>query len=218
MSKKNKVLVTGAGGFIGSHLVDTCAKQNHEVWGIDNLSRRGTQFNLNYLNVKHEGNFKFHKLDLVNLNKLEVFFQNNGPFDWIAHEAGQVAVTTSLISPVDDFKSNTVATINLLESVRKYSPDAKVVYASTNKVYGKLTNLEIRELKNKYSFLEGFKGVSEEQPLDFQSPTDAQREVQTNIFVIMLDLLVLKQRSFANLVFTEIVNLVSKTKVGLHGF
>ena len=73
MSKKNKVLVTGAGGFIGSHLVDTCAKQNHEVWGIDNLSRRGTQFNLNYLNVKHEGNFKFHKLDLVNLNKLEVF-------------------------------------------------------------------------------------------------------------------------------------------------
>ena len=87
---------------------------------------------------------------LLNLNKLEVFFQNNGPFDWIAHEAGQVAVTTSLISPVDDFKSNTVATINLLESVRKYSPDAKVVYASTNKVYGKLTNLEIRELKNKY--------------------------------------------------------------------
>lgn len=165
-----RVLVTGAAGFIGSHLVDTCAIQNHEVWGIDNLSRRGAQYNLNYLNEKHEGNFKFHKLDLANLNKLEVFFQNNGPFDWIAHEAGQVAVTTSLINPFDDFNSNTIASINLLESVRKYSSNAKIAFASTNKVYGKLADLEVRELQKRYAFEKDPQGVTESQSLDFQSP------------------------------------------------
>ena len=48
-----------------------------------------------------------------------------GPFDWIAHEAGQVAVTTSLTDPMHDFNSNALATFNLLEAVRKYSPEAK---------------------------------------------------------------------------------------------
>jgi CDP-paratose 2-epimerase len=160
MPKRNKVLITGAAGFIGSHLADRCANTNHEVWGIDNLSRRGTKFNLDYLCKKHHENFTSRQLNLI----------DHGPFDWIAHEAGQVAVTTSLKNPLLDFNSNAVATINLLEAVRKYSPESKIAFASTNKVYGKLAHLEVRELQKKYAFEEGFQGVTETCPLDFQSP------------------------------------------------
>ena len=53
-----------------------------------------------------------------------------------------------------DFNSNALATFNLLEAVGKYSPEAKIAFASTNKVYGKLLDLEVRELKNKYGFEE----------------------------------------------------------------
>ena len=170
MSRGAKILITGATGFIGSHLADRCAIANQEVWGIDNLSRRGTQFNLNYLCKQHNENFTFTQLDLMYKEVLEKFFIDHGPFDWIAHEAGQVAVTTSLTNPLHDFNSNAVATINLLEAVRKYSPKAKFAYASTNKVYGKLANLKVRELEKKYAFEAGFQGVTEKQPLDFQSP------------------------------------------------
>ena len=170
MPKRKKILITGATGFIGSHLVERCAIENLAVWGIDNLSRRGTEFNLDYLKMKYPENFKFQQLDLLRKEKLETFFHDNGPFDWIAHEAGQVAVTTSLIDPLHDFHSNTVVTLNLLEIVRKYSPEAKIAFASTNKVYGKLNDLEVREHAKKYAFVEGFSGVTEQQPLDFQSP------------------------------------------------
>ena len=170
MSEGKKVLITGSAGFIGSHLAERCAIENLEVWGIDNLSRRGTRFNLDYLKIKYPENFRFQQLDLIQKEKIENFFLVYGPFDWIAHEAGQVAVTTSLIDPLHDFTSNTVATFNLLETVREYSPEAKIAFASTNKVYGKLGNLEVRELQEKYAFEESFQGVKETQPLDFQSP------------------------------------------------
>ena len=165
-----RVLITGSAGFIGSHLAECCANENHEVWGIDNLSRKGTKFNLDHLKTNFAHNFYFQKLDLVDLKALETFFLQHGPFDWIAHEAGQVAVTTSLKNPFEDFDSNAKATLNLLESVRKYSPDAKVAFASTNKVYGTLKNLKVMEMENKYSFVPGFQGVNEDTSLDFHSP------------------------------------------------
>ena len=119
-------------------------------------------------------------LELIHVEQIEKFFLANGPFDWIAHEAGQVAVTKSLKEPLHDFNSNAIATFNLLETIRKYSPNAKIAFASTNKVYGKLLDLEVRELKKRYAFDEGFKGV-EKQPLDFQSPYGCSKEVQISM-------------------------------------
>ena len=72
--------------------------------------------------------------------------------------------------PFARFNSNALATINLLEAIRKYSPKAKIAFASTNKVYGKLADLEVIELEKKYAFEASFQCVPETQPLDFQSP------------------------------------------------
>jgi CDP-paratose 2-epimerase len=170
VTDKIKVLVTGCAGFIGSHLVETCIRKGHIVYGIDNLSRRGTTHNLDVLRNLTKKSLRFSQFDLLDNKSLENFFHLNGPFDWIAHEAGQVAVTTSLASPLADFQCNAQATLLLLEAVRKKSPKSKLLFASTNKVYGELKNLEIIEEENRYSFANLLPGVTERQPLDFHSP------------------------------------------------
>jgi len=170
MSKVKKVLITGSAGFIGSHLVKSCVNLGHKVYGADNLSRRGTSHNLEYLTKNCDSFFNHNLIDLTDLESLQELFKKHGPFDWIAHEAGQVAVTTSLKSPLNDFRSNALATLNLLECVRSQSPDAKLAFASTNKVYGELRGLEIEESDRKYRFADGILGVSESQALDFHSP------------------------------------------------
>ena len=108
MPKNNKVLITGCAGFIGSHLSEACLREGHQVYGLDNLSRKGTELNLHYLESLQSSSFHFQKLDLLKEDELYQFFIDKGPFEWIAHEAGQVAVTTSLEDPLSDFKSNAI--------------------------------------------------------------------------------------------------------------
>ena len=128
---------------------------------------------------------------------------------------GQVAVTSSLTDPMHDFNSNALATFNLLEAVRKYSPEAKIAFASTNKVYGKLLDLEVRELKNKYAFEKGFKGVTEKATLDFQSPYGCSKGSADQYVCDYARSFGLKTVVFfANHVFMVHANSVLKIKVG----
>ena len=170
MPKNKKVLITGCAGFIGSHLSEACLREGHQVYGLDNLSRKGTELNLHYLESLQSSSFHFQKLDLLKEDELYQFFIDKGPFEWIAHEAGQVAVTTSLEDPLSDFKSNAQGTLPLLEAIRNHSPKSRLIYASTNKVYGELRNLEVVEEENRYSFSGSSRGVGEDMPLDFHSP------------------------------------------------
>ncbi len=170
MPDSKKVLITGCAGFIGSHLTKSCLQDNCDVYGLDNLSRKGTSLNLNYLQSLQSSSFHFAKLDLSAKAELNEFFSKKGPFDWIAHEAGQVAVTTSLSDPIMDFESNAQATLFLLEAIRQHSPKSRLIFASTNKVYGELKNLEIHEEETRYSFTCSNSGVREDMPLDFHSP------------------------------------------------
>ena len=165
-----KVLVTGCAGFIGSHLTELCLSLGHVVSGIDNLSRKGTELNLNWISGLSEGSFRFTKIDLTENKRLNQWFQENGPFDWIAHEAGQVAVTTSLVDPHADFEANARATLNLLECIRLHCPQAKLIFASTNKVYGNLASLSIIETETRYTLPDHPDGIPERQPLEFNSP------------------------------------------------
>ena len=169
MPNSKKILITGSAGFIGSHLAETCIRLGYQVYGIDNLSRKGTSLNLDYLKGLNSS-FQFFNLDLLSTDALNHFLMKNGPFDWIAHEAGQVAVTTSLDNPLADFHANAHATLLLLEAIRLHSPQSKLIYASTNKVYGNLGDKVVTEDPKRYSFALDQNGISEDQPLDFHSP------------------------------------------------
>ena len=120
---------------------------------LDNLSRPGTERNLKWLINQYPTHTTFIKGDVRNATALSDHVKNQ---DAILHLAGQVAVTTSLKDPVTDFDVNAGGTLNLLEAVRKNNPEAPFVFASTNKVYGKLENNNV--------------ACKESQPIDFHSP------------------------------------------------
>ena len=145
-------------------------KLGDEVFGFDNLTRNGSLENLRYLQQISKGSFVFTKDDIRNVVGLEKCFSDFGPFDLIIHEAGQVAVTTSIASPREDFEINAMGTFNMLEATRKYSPEAFFEFASTNKVYGGIENLGVDDSSGRYMYSERPMGIDESQLLDFHSP------------------------------------------------
>jgi len=164
----SRVLITGCAGFIGSHLTSRFLEQGSAVVGVDNLSRNGTAENLKLFSGRR--NFEFFKTDIRDFPALADIFQKRGPFDLVIHEAAQVAVTTSVVNPREDFEINALGTFNVLEAARLHSPEALVEFASTNKVYGKMTDIEIIEQSDRYGYAPGFRGINESYPLDFYSP------------------------------------------------
>jgi len=161
-----KHLVIGGAGFIGSNLSDSLLSSGESVTILDNLSRLGSQKNLEWLQSKHQ-NLKFIKADIV--NDQETLNQAVKSADRIYHLAAQVAVTTSVTNPRHDFEVNALGTLNVLEALRLFNPGATLIFASTNKVYGNLDNLEIEESATRYKF-KNITGVDESQSLDFHSP------------------------------------------------
>ena len=164
-----KVLITGGAGFIGVNVAERYLAKKAEVIIVDNLSRPGTEYNLKFL-LGLKKKFKFYRTDIGDAKKLEDIFRRNHAIDIVYHLAAQVAVTTSVTDPRTDFVVNLAGTINLLEVVRKYCPAAIVIFASTNKVYGELENVKLREGKWRYHLLKPKRGIPENWPLDFHSP------------------------------------------------
>jgi CDP-paratose 2-epimerase len=162
------ILITGCAGFIGSHLTEYFLKRGFKVIGIDNLSRNGTENNLQML-IGYS-NFIFRKEDIRDFEKLKDIFITQGPFDLIIHEAAQVAVTTSVLEPRMDFEQNALGTFNMLEATRLYSPEAFFEFASTNKVYGKMADKAVEERTDRYVYADDNPGIDETCPLDFYSP------------------------------------------------
>jgi CDP-paratose 2-epimerase len=160
-----KYLVIGGCGFIGSNLSSSLIKGGHEVTVFDNLSRKGTPHNLEWL--KTQGKFKFVNGDVRNYEQLT---ENIDDIDGIFHLAAQVAVTTSIDNPANDFEINARGTFNVLEAIRRSKGNPFLLATSTNKVYGGLEGIKVAEEDNRYTFPEMRGGVSESQPLDFHSP------------------------------------------------
>ncbi len=90
--------------------------------------------------------------------------------DVIVHLAGQVAVTTSVINPRDDFEANALGTFNALEAARLSQRDPIFIYSSTNKVYGGMDDVELIEEATRWLYKDLTQGCAESQPLDFHSP------------------------------------------------
>ncbi len=91
-------------------------------------------------------------------------------FDAVIHLAAQVAVTTSVTDPQTDFAVNAIGTFNLLDAVRHHCPEAVFIFASTNKVYGKIVNATSELRGSRYAYTNREFGIGEKEPLDFLSP------------------------------------------------
>jgi CDP-paratose 2-epimerase len=86
------------------------------------------------------------------------------------HLAGQVAVTTSVTNPRDDFENNALGTFNVVEAARLSGRNPILIYASTNKVYGGMDDVEVVEDATRWHYKDLPFGAPESQPLDFHSP------------------------------------------------
>jgi CDP-paratose 2-epimerase len=162
-----KYLITGGCGFLGSNIAAEVLKKGEELFVLDNLFRDGSSQNLEWLKCK--GKFKHYPFDIRNANDIETAIKEIKP-DVVFHLAGQVAMTTSISNPRMDFEINALGTFNLLDSIRKYSPDTTILYSSTNKVYGDFSNLTFEETATRYICKDFPKGIPESYPLEFHSP------------------------------------------------
>jgi CDP-paratose 2-epimerase len=163
----NNCLITGGAGFIGINLAQHLIHNNKSIRIFDNLSRKGVEKNLDWLKTTYPGRFDFIRGDVRNFEEVRQSIQD---IDTVFHFASQVAVTTSVEHPRTDFEINALGTLNVLEAVRIQKNPPAVLFTSTNKVYGKLPNVECRENEKAYRFPSGMKGIDELQPLDFYSP------------------------------------------------
>ncbi len=150
---ERRVLITGGAGFLGVNAAAHLIKQGWHATLLDNLSRPGTERNLKWLLTRYPARATFVKEDVRNADALAAHVKDH---DAILHLAAQVAVTTSLVDPNTDFDVNARGTLNVLEAARKHNPEAPFVFASTNKVYGKLEHKD--------------GPCAETQPIDFHSP------------------------------------------------
>jgi CDP-paratose 2-epimerase len=162
-----RFLITGGCGFLGSNLSAEVLKKGHELFVFDNLSREGAYLNLKWL--QDQGSFKFYNSDTRSYNDVEKAVREVKP-DVLFHLAGQVAMTTSLEDPRRDFEINVLGGHNILEAVRKFSPNTIVTYSSTNKVYGDLEDIEYSETATRFVATQYPNGFGEDLRLNFQSP------------------------------------------------
>ena len=162
-----KIFITGGAGFIGCNSAEHFLKQGHPVVIYDNLSRKGGPANLIWLAEQFgdlvefiEGDIRDYETLLTAINGSEV----------VLHLASQVAVTSSVQNPREDFEINALGTFNVLEAVRHKVPEAAVIYASTNKVYGGMEAARVALLGDRYGYTDYPFGIPESYPLDFHSP------------------------------------------------
>ena len=130
-----KILVTGAAGFIGYHLVQSLLKDDHEIIGLDNFN---SYYDVNLkrarINQIHNKKFSMFEIDLVDNKSLESLFKKND-FDVVVNLAAQAGVRYSLTNPEKYIESNIIGFTNILEACR-HNKIPNLVYASSSSVYG----------------------------------------------------------------------------------
>jgi CDP-paratose 2-epimerase len=164
------VLITGGAGFIGANVAQSYLARGERVLIYDNLSRPGVERNLVWLRQTYGGLVRVEIGDVQDFPKLRQAVRGARK---VFHFAAQVAVTTSLESPFYDFEVNARGTLNLLEALRELREPAPLIYTSTNKVYGNLSDVAMRAGASRYEPEEErlrLHGFSEERGLDFHSP------------------------------------------------
>lgn len=164
-----KYLVVGGGGFIGSHICESLLSDGNDVVLYDNFSRSkllkkadsNAEYNALYLKEKFPQKLVIMKNDILDPPTLVKAAKDCYA---IFNVAAQVAVTTSIIDPMVDFKTNAAGTLNVLEAARKNN--CAVIFTSTNKVYGsKVNDIKIKEEEKRYSY-QSSEGIDESFGID----------------------------------------------------
>jgi CDP-paratose 2-epimerase len=164
------VLVIGGAGFIGTNLAYRLLAEGRRVIVFDSLARAGVERNLRRLRDSYGDRVEVEIADVRDAAAVRAAVARASE---VFHFGAQVAVTTSLADPVEDFEVNARGTLNVLEAVRALPTPPPLVFTSTNKVYGGLQDLSLRRGATRYeptdaACREG--GISERRPLDFHSP------------------------------------------------
>ncbi|CAN7616682.1 SDR family NAD(P)-dependent oxidoreductase [Phenylobacterium sp. LjRoot219] len=163
-----KALVTGGAGFIGCNLADRLAAGGAQVLVFDALARPGVERNLAWLQNRHGAAITPR---IADIRDAEAVAEAVREADAVFHLAAQVAVTTSLVAPREDFEVNVRGALNVLEAARLCR--TPVIFASTNKVYGDLADVPLELVGEAYRPCDPVlraHGVDERRPLDFHTP------------------------------------------------
>jgi len=159
------ILITGANGFLGSHLTDFCIKQGKMIYGIDlpnrplhnlnhytngqlsfSLEEKIKAFDVSIQIPTTNANFIFLECDLNNASLLEIIIKKIKP-KFIFHFGAQPLVIPSWEDPVGTIKTNVIGTINIFEAIKKYELKTRVIVACTSAEYGTTTSSINRPLK-----------------------------------------------------------------------
>lgn len=168
--KSKPILITGGAGFVGSNLAHRFLSAGHRVRLLDNLSRMGVERNLRWLIETHGDLVDIEVPDVRNFSILKLAVKDASQ---VFHFAAQVAVTSSLTDPRQDFEINAGGTLNLLEAIRATDNPPPLVFTSTNKVYGNLADVDFTKQSTRYAPADPLireRGIAENRPLDFHSP------------------------------------------------
>lgn len=163
-------LITGGAGFIGTNLAHRLLTNGRRVLILDNLSRPGVQRNLQWLLSQHDTGLEVEHADVLDTKAVRKAVDRASE---VYHLAAQVAVTTSLETPLHDFEVNARGTLNVLEAVRGRREPLPLIFTSTNKVYGSLPDVQLTKQGQRYVPVNSevaARGIDERRPLDFRSP------------------------------------------------
>ncbi|MFH0714665.1 MAG: GDP-mannose 4,6-dehydratase [Candidatus Diapherotrites archaeon] len=170
------ILITGAGGFVGSHAVEYFSGKGWNIKALDNLSRAkilGKPSRNARYNWEHIGRIPNVELIEKSILDFETVKKAASDVDAIMHCAAQTAVTTSVIDPRTDFETNAQGTFNVLEAARQSGNNPSISYCSTNKVFGENVNgIPVVEKEKRYAFdSEHSDGISETFSIDSKEHT-----------------------------------------------
>jgi len=163
-------LITGGAGFVGSNLAHRLLGAGRPVRILDNLSRPGVEQNLQWLRRTHGDALQ---VSVADVRDADAVTDAMAGVSQVFHFAAQVAVTTSVDNPREDFAINALGTLNVLEAARARPAPPSLLLTSTNKVYGGLTDVPLSLQGQRYLPVDEAVrdcGISEARALDFHSP------------------------------------------------
>jgi CDP-paratose 2-epimerase len=171
------VLVTGGAGFVATNVAHRLLTSGRSVIVFDNLSRAGVEQNVKWLRDRHGARLRVVVGDVRDADAVARVVRDAGQ---VYHFAAQVAVTTSLVDPFLDFEVNARGTLNLLQAARSCRRPPSILFTSTNKVYGDLEDVGLRQAGTRYEPADAAlrrDGISEHRCLQFHSPYGCSKGV-----------------------------------------